>query len=204
MSGNSSLPHAELLPVIFRLTRNTMPLLLGLPTDLLRLILSYVARYPLSHINARFVCRRFRDLLLPPLSQKTRQQARYFCHFAARHGYLNLIKWARANGCPWDENTCYRAAEGGHLEMLIWARANGCPWDERTCSSAANGGHLEVLQWARANGCFWNEFTCSFAALGGHLKVLQWAISNGCPYNRDQLCRLPKVKEWLASGALKL
>ena len=46
--------------------------------------------------------------------------------------------------------------EGGHLEVLQWARANGCPWDQRTCAYAATGGHLEVLQWARANGCPWN------------------------------------------------
>ena len=50
------------------------------------------------------------------------------------------------------------AAEGGHLEMLLWARANGCPWDERSCMGAAEGGHLEVLQWARANGCPWDEY----------------------------------------------
>ena len=70
-------------------------LLLELPADLLRLILSsYIARSPLSYITARFVCRRFRDLL-PPLSQDTRQQARNFCNLAAVDGYLNLIRWAR-------------------------------------------------------------------------------------------------------------
>jgi hypothetical protein len=25
--------------------------------------------------------------------------------------------------------------EGGHLEVLKWARANGCPWDENTCGT---------------------------------------------------------------------
>ena len=45
------------------------------------------------------------------------------------------------------------AAEGGHLEVLQWARANGCPWDEWTCHNAAAGGHLEVLRWAHANEC---------------------------------------------------
>ena len=56
--------------------------------------------------------------------------------------------------------TCADAASGGHLEVLQWARANGCPWDEETCREAAEGGHLEVLQWARANGAPWNEGTC--------------------------------------------
>jgi hypothetical protein len=41
--------------------------------------------------------------------------------------------------------------EGGHLEILKWARENGCPWNELTCASAARGGHLTVLKWAREN-----------------------------------------------------
>jgi hypothetical protein len=59
-------------------------------------------------------------------------------------GHLETLKWARENGCPWDEETCADAAEGGHLETLKWAREHGCPWDELTCASAAKGGHLEV------------------------------------------------------------
>ena len=58
------------------------------------------------------------------------------------------------------------AAEGGHPAVLRWACANGCPWDEQTCSSAAFGAHLELLQWARANGCPWDEKACSMAAMG--------------------------------------
>jgi len=45
------------------------------------------------------------------------------------------------------------AAGGGHLEILQWARTNGCPWDEGTCYNAARGGHLEALKWLRDNGC---------------------------------------------------
>jgi len=41
---------------------------------------------------------------------------------------------------------------------LKWARENGCPWNENTCSLAAINRHLEVLKWARENGCSWNEF----------------------------------------------
>ena len=79
------------------------------------------------------------------------------CSWAAQEGYLALLQWARANGCPWKEDTCERAAEGGHLELLKWARANRCPWNTRTCAFAARGGHLDILQWARADGCPWNK-----------------------------------------------
>jgi len=30
---------------------------------------------------------------------------------------LDLLKWAKQNGCPWDEYTCSLAAENGHLEV---------------------------------------------------------------------------------------
>jgi hypothetical protein len=30
---------------------------------------------------------------------------------------------------PWDAMTCFYAARNGHIEMLQWARADGCPWD---------------------------------------------------------------------------
>jgi hypothetical protein len=45
------------------------------------------------------------------------------------------------------------AAHGGHLEVLQWARANGCPWDETTCEAAVARGHLDVVQWAKENDC---------------------------------------------------
>jgi len=45
------------------------------------------------------------------------------------------------------------AAEGGHLEVLKWARENGCPWDRRTTECANAGGHSDVLEWAKENGC---------------------------------------------------
>ena len=36
----------------------------------------------------------------------------------------------RMAGCPWNEKTCSDSAEEGHLNTLQWARANGCPFDE--------------------------------------------------------------------------
>ena len=56
--------------------------------------------------------------------------------------------------------TCAAAAGAGRLDVLRWARKNGCPWDEETCAAAARGGHLRVLQWAREKGCSWDEEAC--------------------------------------------
>jgi hypothetical protein len=105
----------------------------------------------------------------------------YLLQLAAETGQLEVVKWLRANGCPWDEMTCSWAAQGGRLEVLQWLRANGCPWNERTCAEAALGGNLEVLQWLRANGCPWSSMTRYYAEHKGHLALLDWAIANGCP-----------------------
>jgi hypothetical protein len=102
---------------------------------------------------------------------------------AAKTGQLEVVKWLRANGWPWNTTTCSWVEEGGHLEVLQWARANGCEWNEWTFAFAAQGGHLEVLQWLHANGCPWDGWTCASAAEGGHLEVLQWARANGCPWD---------------------
>lgn len=47
--------------------------------------------------------------------------------------YLELLQWARQNGCPWYQSTPSGVALNGHLRVVQWARRNGCPWDEDTC-----------------------------------------------------------------------
>ena len=39
--------------------------------------------------------------------------------------------------------TCAKAAEFGHLDILKWARANGCRWTARTRAEAADLGYIE-------------------------------------------------------------
>src|ERR1700688_4508363 len=59
---------------------------------------------------------------------------------------FEILKWARANGFPWDTNTCTYTAKNGHLEILKWVIKNGCPWDAYTCANAAENGHFEILR----------------------------------------------------------
>ena len=103
---------------------------------------------------------------------------------------------------------CLAAAYGGHLEVLRWAREHGAPWDEDTCIFAAHGGHLDVLQWARKHDCpWWSSHICLSAAQAGQLEVLQWmrknAESDGEAWKAGLVrCyaagpRKPEVLKWL-------
>jgi len=83
---------------------------------------------------------------------------------------IEVLNWARANHCPWDEHTRAFAGRNGHLELLKWARANQRPRNEMPCASAAENGHLQSLKWARANGCPWKEKTL-YSLLFGYVGV---------------------------------
>mmetsp|Transcript_10301 Transcript_10301/g.38200 ORF Transcript_10301/g.38200 Transcript_10301/m.38200 type:complete len:211 (+) Transcript_10301:63-695(+) len=138
--------------------------------------------------NTRHQFRVERELLITMKRMHQRGEMTFdheLCADAALNGHFEMLKWARANGCPWDSTTCANAALKGNLEMLDWARANGCDWDAETCANAARLGRLEVLKWARVNGCPWDERTCTNAVLGGHLEVLKWARANNCPWDED-------------------
>ena len=90
---------------------------------------------------------------------------------SVKKGYLSTLKHMHSRGrLSRKKDLCEDAARGGHLEVLKLARENGCPWDEETCADAAEGGHLEVLQWARENGCPWNWETRDYAAELGYVE----------------------------------
>ena len=46
------------------------------------------------------------------------KKKKLFCSRMARNGKLELLKFLRVQGCPWDRSTCSEAAKNGHLECL--------------------------------------------------------------------------------------
>ena len=54
------------------------------------------------------------------------------CAAAAGAGKLNVLQWARENGCPWDQETLVSAIRGNHFTVAKWAVDNGVPykWSE--------------------------------------------------------------------------
>ena len=105
------------------------------------------------------------------------------CALAAEEGTWRSAVGASERVHVGGEDVQARSGGGGHLEVLQWARENGCKWDERTCSAAAEGGHLLVLQWARQNVVPVEQVDVRGRGGGGHLEVLQWAHQNGCPWD---------------------
>ena len=167
---------------------NNLNLEFYLPTELWVLIFDKINyHYKGIPLHIKFVCKSWYDIFIH--IPKFTKIERDYCTSIASNGYLELLKWAKQNGYPWNQytfaNICKYAAKYGHLEMLKWAKLNECWWNKYICSKAAYGGHLEILKWARKNECPWNEYTCSNAAKNNHLEVLKWARKKGCPWNEN-------------------
>ena len=85
-----------------------------------------------------------------------------------------------------------------------WARTNGCPWDEDTCAYAAEGGHLEVLQWARMPMDAPGMRTPVPMLLKAVISRCCSGQSQMVVHTIETSCADANVKEWLAAGVLKL
>jgi hypothetical protein len=73
---------------------------------------------------------------------------------------LDILMWARENGCEWNSQTFVVSARRGNLKTLTYALENGCKWT----SEATEAGHLHVLKWVEERGLEWEPMKCLEAA----------------------------------------
>ena len=96
---------------------------------------------------------------------------------------MDVIKWARSEGCPWNECVCEGAAMDGNLTNLKWLRENGCPWDEGVTANAAEHGHFTLLKWSVENWCDIDYDTCRYLAdENEHYSILGWLVCDADEY----------------------
>lgn len=78
---------------------------------------------------------------------------------AAEMGNLKYAKFFLEKGATTNKSfsICTNAAKHGHLEFLQWAVAQGCLLSAEACSEAARGGHLETLKFLHQNSCPWTR-----------------------------------------------
>jgi len=99
------------------------------------------------------------------------------CESAAAKGNLDVLREARAIGCPWGYFTAVKACRNGHLQVLQWARAPYQQWPMRLTRGcqyeAAIGGHSEVLQFLREERCEYDPRAANRAARSGNIRCLE-------------------------------
>lgn len=116
----------------------------------------------------RFVCQRFRKLL-PHIPE----HPDFFVHYIAYQGFLNLLVWAKSQGCPLTK-AALGAVAGGHLPILEWLSQYQTKWDDPEYTEVAmRCGKEEALQWLTARGCPLPEFDNSPDAWQEETKSLR-------------------------------
>lgn len=104
---------------------------------------------------------------------------------AAMHQHNHIVRYLRANGFPWDDDTSYwLASRSASFETLKWAIADGCPWHPDTTESivyAEDYYDFEVLKWAIENGCPWDPSLAADLSLKYKPEEMNWVIQNGRP-----------------------
>ena len=115
-----------------------------------------------------------------PLLTRTRSS---LCEVAARHGSVEILRWAHQAGYTFDSTTCAAASHGGHEDACAWLRCHGCTWDASSTTAAAAAGRVAMLRWLRDEGCPFTAAACTAAAGGGHCDALELLHQEGCPCN---------------------
>jgi len=103
---------------------------------------------------------------------------------AVRYSRHEIFKWLVEQKFRWDEGLPISAALIGNLDVLKWLREEGCPWDdERVVLTAVKHSQFEVLRWATQIGCSWPEIdpwlVVKWTYSENDIKVLQWIHDEG-------------------------
>lgn len=99
--------------------------------------------------------------------------------YAARHGYLEILKFLCPQYIPLTSCLYLEASKYNHLDIIKWLKENDCPYNNGASIIAAENGYLEILKYFYNNISRDRELGCAYAAArGGNLNILQWLYDN--------------------------
>lgn len=91
---------------------------------------------------------------------------------AAKHGRMELLKWAHAAGYPCKEHVCSYAALNNDYKMIKWYMKNVRAIIPKTATTAALcNGNFQLVKWLVRKGA---PLCYTWAARHGRLNVLKW------------------------------
>jgi hypothetical protein len=111
-------------------------------------------------------------------------------HCAAASGSIEVMQWLRAeHHVPFSASMMCSAAKCNQLAVMRYLRAEGCPWDASACTAATTycgyrgagaDDELTTLQWLRDHGCPWDVANVrKVAPRSGSMGLLSYAIQQG-------------------------
>jgi ferredoxin len=183
-------------------------MLLDIPADVLRLIISLLERY--ERVPLRYVCKHI-STLVPTTAPYGMNAVECATDNAAKHGHLVLAKWLYGRRFRVTVDTFSRAAQGGSMEMISWLVSIGCKYHIDVCVyNAAHYNRREALEWARprmietfGEESVYVQCVCRAACEGDQFELLKETVEKfGIQPRRDFLHyaitgHSTRILEWL-------
>lgn len=150
--------------------------LIALHKDLLQKIWEFIEVRDPSRLMWRESCRRFSQLFPVLPKNEWRESGTE----AAERGYLNILKWAKANHFRLGPYILQGAIKGEHEPILNWLISEKewsiktHQWHARAADPAAAKGNVSRLKWLDLNGFKFDHWNADQAALGGHFEAVKW------------------------------
>ena len=124
------------------------------------------------------------------------------CSTAASKGTLDVLREARAIGCPWG-NTAINACRNGQLQLLQWAhgpfQSDRVQLNSRCYAVAAQYGHLDVIKFLREEKCGCDKKASYEAARFGQPRCLELlyeiCVENEAQWKPHEVCTLAVSSE---------
>ena len=123
-----------------------------------------------------------------------------YCSVAIQGKHLDLLRYLRSVGCPWDEDTFRRALQCEYMPVLEYILTE-YPFDARNLKHAVQSASLELLRWLRQKyppfdmdrketlyASWWDATLFETAVSCRALPILQWLRCEcECPWN-EKVC----------------
>jgi len=116
-------------------------------------------------------CKEFSSLLQPGWKHVV-------CRTAAANGHLDILKWAKVNGCKWSLDICNYAALYRHRHVLKWEKSIS-PRDDWLIHEDHHCGHWMDIHYYAESRSICNSLLTEYAVGVGNLRLLKRVIAAG-------------------------
>lgn len=117
---------------------------------------------------------------------------------AANKGYQPLLQYLKDIEWFYDCDICYEATSGGWINVLQWAKNNGCEINNTVPMAACretmfeeksvSDGKFECLKFAYANGAKWDNEIIKELLCFKRKTMLSWLLTSNIINNRNDIC----------------
>lgn len=104
--------------------------------------------------------------------------------YAARNGYLDIVKYLVSINAPMD-SAIPAAALSGYLDLVKYLVSIGAPINDRAITNAAENGYLDIVKYLVSVDAPISPPAIKYTVWYQYFKIVKYLLWNGAPYDID-------------------